>query len=89
MSFDDIDEYTVMLADAYAKDAYQKGYEAGKRDAVKYGHWIFTGRTYKCSNCCLKEDNAVEADLCDMPLLNFKFCPNCGAKMDGVENEVD
>ena len=49
---------------------------------VKHGHWIFTGRTYKCSNCCLKEDNAVEADLCDMPLINFKYCPNCGAKMD-------
>lgn len=51
-------------------------------DTVKHGHWIFTGRTYKCSNCCLKEDNAVEADLCDMPLINFKYCPNCGAKMD-------
>lgn len=51
-------------------------------DPVKHGHWIFTGRTYKCSNCCLKEDNAVEADLCDMPLINFKYCPNCGTKMD-------
>ena len=56
-------------------------------DPVKHGHWVFTGRTYKCSNCCLKEDNAVEADLCDMPLLNFKYCPNCGAKMDGDAND--
>ena len=54
-------------------------------DPVKHGHWVFTGRTYKCSNCYLKEYNAVEADLCDMPLLNFKYCPHCGAKMDGVE----
>ena len=91
MSFDNID--------TYAKDNFQKGYEAGMRnvirlvkrlpaqDPVKHGHWIFTGRTYKCSNCCLKVDNAVEADLCDMPLLNFKYCPNCGAKMDGDAND--
>ena len=51
-------------------------------DPVKHGHWIFTGRTYKCSNCCLKEDNAVEADSCDLPILNFKYCPHCGAEMD-------
>ena len=51
-------------------------------DPVKHGHWIFTGRTYKCSNCCLSEDNAVEADPCDLPMLNFKYCPHCGAKMD-------
>lgn len=50
-------------------------------DPVKHGKWIFTGKTYKCSNCCFKDNNAVEADLCDMQLLNFKYCPNCGAKM--------
>ena len=48
----------------------------------KHGYWVFTGRTYKCSNCCLKEDNAVEADSCDLPILNFKYCPHCGAEMD-------
>lgn len=85
MSFENIDARTVMLAEAYATGEYQKGYEAGKKDTVKHGHWVLTGRTYKCSSCCLKEDNAVEADLCDMPLLNFKYCPHCGAKMDGVE----
>ena len=56
-------------------------------DPVKHGHWIFTGRTYKCSNCCLSEDNAVEADPCDLPMLNFKYCPHCGAKMDGDAND--
>ena len=55
-------------------------------DTVKHGKWIFTGKTYKCSNCCFKDNNAVEADLCDMPLLNFKYCPCCGAKMSMGRN---
>lgn len=33
MSIDQMDEYTVNLADAYAKDAYQKGYEQGVEDS--------------------------------------------------------
>ena len=57
------------------------------QDPVKHGHWIFTGRTYKCSNCCLSEDNAVEADPCDLPMLNFKYCPHRGARMDGDAND--
>lgn len=31
MSIDSMDDYTVNLADAYAKDAYHKGYEQGKK----------------------------------------------------------
>ena len=44
MSIDQMDDYAVNLADAYARDAYQKGYEQGRKDAVKHGHWIDTGR---------------------------------------------
>ena len=24
----------------------------------------------------------IEADSCDLPILNFKYCPHCGAEMD-------
>lgn len=53
----------------------------------EYGFWVFTGKTYKCSNCCFKVDNSVESDSCDLPLLNFRYCPNCGVKIVGVRVE--
>ena len=33
MNINDMDDYTVNLADAYAKDAYQKGYAKGVEDS--------------------------------------------------------
>lgn len=86
MRFDDIDEYTVNLADAYAKDAYQKGYEAGKKDAVKHGHWVtqydLDGNIthYECTNC---DFGLLWANDDALP----KYCPECGAKMDGDKHE--
>lgn len=83
MRIDDMDDYTVNLADAYAKDAYQKGYEAGKKDAVKHGHWKDFNYDVACSVCGMefdKDDYCYEA---------FKYCPGCGARMDGDSNETD
>ena len=77
MSIDSMDDYTVNLADAYAKDAYQKGYEQGGMDAVKHGHWIFDPDLISCLLCS-------ECDF-DFHWINAKrpkFCPNCGCKMD-------
>ena len=66
------------------------GYEEGKRDAVKHGEWIEDYETivddsgretypvqtgYVCSEC--EKDGDV----------NWRFCPNCGARMDGDGNE--
>ena len=72
MSFDNID--------TYAKDNFQKGYEAGMRDAVKYGSWIQYAEPhedgkglYICSVC--NEMYVMYDD-------EYKFCPNCGCKMD-------
>ena len=61
---------------------YERGYRDGYAEAlevtddadpVRHGHWIEDGyNDYKpaCSECgCHSEEN--------------KFCPNCGAKMDG------
>lgn len=77
MRIDDMDDYTVNLA-----DAYQKGYEQGKKDAVKHGHWIDYNYDVTCSVCGTqwdKDDYCYEA---------FKYCPECGSKMDGDTNEL-
>lgn len=77
MSVDEMDDYSVNLADAYAKDAYQKGYEAGKRDAVKHGHWILRGNgNADCSCCGYRFYGVYDDDNAD------RYCRHCGAKMD-------
>lgn len=87
MSIDSMDDYTVNLADAYAKDAYHKGYEQGKKDAVKHGLWVINKKSellcYKCSECGYKV-NFFWND-CG----NSNYCPNCGAKMDGDKDAID
>lgn len=56
-------------------------------DNVKRGKWINDKGLYKCTACndlctvagwadCIPEEQMSKA---------FKFCPNCGAKMDEVE----
>ena len=48
-------------------------------EEVKHGEWTQISYTtlYKCSVC---------TDMIDMPYQNklFDYCPNCGARMDGV-----
>ena len=45
-------------------------------DPVKHGRWVGNG-TKRCSVCGVYED-FVSA-----------YCPNCGARMDGDDNEID
>ena len=73
------------------EQAYKRGYEAGKRDAVKHGEWdakedlvrsYLNGCTeifYECSVC--RSASAFKSP----------HCPNCGAKMVGErkDNEQD
>ena len=49
-------------------------------DTARHGHWIYRsfvddwiGLLYICSEC---------RDFCDS---RYRFCPSCGAKMDGFE----
>ena len=47
-------------------------------DPVKHGHWIFVNDMVsyiKCSEC--------GDDICWVNTKRPKYCPNCGAKMDG------
>lgn len=52
---------------------------------VVHGRWIFDGyslkgeKVYKCSKC-----NYAVANLDEV---GMKYCPNCGAKMDGDRND--
>jgi len=56
------------------------------------GHWIGSDGSYICSEC-----NGSPLDFIDTMGASFdayvetpmKFCPNCGAKMKGVEHETD
>lgn len=91
MSVDEMDEFTCQYAYAYGEwqynEGYQKGYEQGKKDAVKHGLWVINKKSellcYKCSECGYKV-NFFWND-CG----NSNYCPNCGAKMDGDNNETD
>lgn len=62
------------------EEAYKRGYEDGKRDAVVHGRWINTEEKphliYRCSECGDKWSYGV--------MLHCKYCPNCGAKMDAT-----
>ena len=71
------------------KKAYEHGYADGKRDAVPVVHGQWEGwhgnfmrrdgkyqhyHYYECSLCCR------------LTAVRSNYCPNCGAKMDGGEN---
>ena len=61
---------------------------------VKHGHWIgesqtrvdkvfFPSRVFKCSVC----GNYLDFDGVNVGRGSANYCPNCGAKMDEVEDE--
>ena len=67
------------------EEAYKKGYEDGKRDAVKRGRWVqvicheefedgFVDRVKECCSVCHAPNWRRTSN----------YCPNCGARMDGT-----
>lgn len=80
-------ELEIIKAEAYAKgiDSERKRISDWCRPS---GEWIyqdddvFAGK-YFCDNC----DNQAEVDLYGEWILS-KYCPWCGARMKGAENEV-
>ena len=53
-------------------------------DPVKHGRWIFVNDMVshiKCSEC--------GDDICWVNTKRPKYCPGCGAKMDGDKNETN
>ena len=72
------------------EQAYRNGYEDGKRDAVRHGRWKQTTEPLgwnevdcvECSVC--GESWVIDEDFgFDETTVFWRYCPNCGAKMDG------
>ena len=58
--------------------AFTEGYEVGKKEAVKRGHWIkvdYYGYYYECSECK------------NISLFEHNYCGNCGADMRGERHD--
>ena len=49
------------------------------------GYWINKGDYAECSNC--GADSGTQFDGVEPIPLTTKFCPNCGARMKGVDDE--
>ena len=82
-----VDKEELIKALQYDRGQYEKGYQDGCRDSRKHGRWIpiqYDGYAdghpvwdlWECSEC--REEYESEGD---PPPHNY--CPNCGAKMDG------
>jgi hypothetical protein len=54
-------------------------------DAVEVVHGYDTGRCriFHCSECGYGVNDIYQEDEHNYPVGEFKYCPNCGAKMDG------
>ena len=77
------------LADCIARDISEL--PAADVAEVVHGEWLRADddwnslTTIQCSLC--REEWCFETDD-DVSLLNYKYCPNCGAKMDGCNDNV-
>ena len=60
--------------------------EQGYKPAI-HAKWIKTKNVFKCSNCGLIPRDANHKLVVAYPA--WDYCPNCGAKMDGDENEQE
>lgn len=60
-------------------------------DPVKHGHWVRDGiDKWRCSVCGIGNNYAYAWSVNGGENLQDKYCPNCGARMDGgTENETD
>ena len=68
---------------------FEMAIEALKAEPVKHGHWQFAPDDSEgvCTACCFKIYGIPYAG--KYMIVPYNYCPNCGAKMEGVENEID
>lgn len=68
----DIDKEELIKALNYDRHQYEEGYQAGKRDSMKFATWelVGFGTSFKCSNCD-----------CKVGWQTSRYCPDCGAYM--------
>lgn len=86
----DVDREELLKALKYDRGQYEKGYQDGCRDSQKRGRWIpieYDGYAdgypvfdlWECSEC--QEEHSGDEDTLT------PYCPHCGAKMDGGNEE--
>ena len=68
----------VMMAIRKVKDA-----PTIEAEPVRHGEWVECGFRAKCSVC------GGSGSIYDAPINPYKYCPYCGAKMDGGNNEQE
>lgn len=78
----DLDELQKTLM--YDRDQYRKGYEDGKHEPPAHATWI-GGELGRCSVCGHK---GCASDIWS-GVVGYGYCPNCGALMDGGEDDDD
>jgi len=64
----------------------EKAYELGKASQQETGHWIWTledWNKWECSECGFTKRTDVHVGI------GYKFCPNCGAKMESEVSDAD
>ena len=54
---------------------------------VRHGRWEKQRGLYSCSECGMTCPYDVQADVIEY--WSCKYCPNCGAKMDGGDGNSD
>lgn len=64
--------------------AFDEGYEKGKADRPQ-GEWICKGDWAECSLC--GADSGTIMDGLERVPRYTRFCPECGARMKGADNE--
>lgn len=80
MSTDSLGNENIDMAVGYS-NGYKQGFDDGKKDAVKHGHWI-EDIDLLCHIRCSECDNGIDWRNAKKP----NYCPSCGAKMDGDIN---
>ena len=79
-----IDSERKRIADSWCKAEYERGYKDGRESAERKGEWIWLDTDgFICSTC----GNGYKSQPTCMGKPMFEYCPFCGAKMKGVEDE--
>ena len=75
--------YAAKLVDIFL--ACVKVFPAADVEPVRHGEWANEETSVTCTACGRSYDTDFEVKR--SVILNFDFCPNCGAKMDGGEGD--
>lgn len=73
---------TIWKPEIVALKCFVEGIPASDVAPVRHGRWALNKKygDYECSECGQGDVKAM-----DFTNLKMRYCPNCGAKMDGAE----